>query len=81
MDPVDPQASSEAAQASCSDPSRRKRVRLVCADRRQLCWTMLDVERLVDEDHPVRAIWELVTRLDLSAFIDRIGWFCRKLEV
>jgi transposase len=34
---------------------------------------MLDVERLVDEDHPVRAIWELVGRLDLSAFLDRIG--------
>ena len=73
MDPVDPQASRETARASCSDPLRWKRVRLVCADRRQLCWTMLDVERLVDEDHPVRAIWELVTRLDLSAFVDRIG--------
>jgi transposase len=34
---------------------------------------MLDVERLVDEGHPVRAIWELVGRFDLSAFIDRIG--------
>jgi transposase len=34
---------------------------------------MLDVERLVDEDHPVRAIWELATRLDRSAFVDRIG--------
>jgi transposase len=42
-------------------------------DRRQLCWTMLDVERLVDEDHPARAIWELVGRLGLSAFVDRIG--------
>jgi hypothetical protein len=62
MDPVDPQASSETVQLPCSrsDPSRLKRVRLVCPDRRQLCWTMLDVERLVDEDHPVRAIWELL---------------------
>jgi transposase len=50
-----------------------KRVRLVCADRRQLCWTMLDVERLVDEDHPVRAIWELVGRLNLAAFASTIG--------
>ena len=73
MAPVDPQVSSETVQASCSDLSRRKRVRLVHVDRRQLCWTMLDVERLVDEDHPVRAIWELVGRLDLSAFVDRIG--------
>ena len=73
MAPVNPQVSSETVQASCSDLSRRKRVRLVHVDRRQLCWTMLDVERLVDEDHPVRAIWELVGRLDLSAFVDRIG--------
>lgn len=29
---------------------------------------MLDVERLVEEEHPVRAIWELVGQLDLSAF-------------
>jgi transposase len=75
MDPVDPRASSETVQASCSrsDPSRLKRVRLVHVDHRQLCWTMLDVERLVDEDHPARAIWELVGQLDLSAFADRIG--------
>ena len=60
-------------QSSCSrsDPLRLRRVRLVHVDRRQLIWTMLDVERLVDEDHPVRAIWELVGRLDLSAFVDR----------
>jgi transposase len=34
---------------------------------------MLDVERLVDEEHPVRAIWELVGQLDLSAFVAGIG--------
>lgn len=75
MNPVDPQSSSETAQTSCfrSDSPRLKCVRLVHVDRRQLCWTMLDVDRLVDEDHPVRAIWELVGRLDLSAFVNRIG--------
>ncbi|NKC22762.1 transposase [Ochrobactrum oryzae] len=34
---------------------------------------MLDVERLLEEDHPVRAIWELVGQLDLSAFAAGIG--------
>ncbi|MER8562691.1 transposase [Mesorhizobium sp. M0578] len=34
---------------------------------------MLDVEQLVEEDHPVRAIWELVDQLDLSAFAEEIG--------
>ena len=56
-----------------SDSSRIKQVRLVQPDRRQLSWTMLDVERLVDEDHPVRAIWELAGRLDLSCFSAAIG--------
>jgi transposase len=53
--------------------SRSRPVRLVRADRRQLYWEMLDVERLVEEDHPVRAIWELVGQLDLSAFAAGIG--------
>ncbi|MEP7456385.1 IS1182 family transposase [Phyllobacterium sp. SB3] len=53
--------------------SRSRPVRLVQADRRQLCWAMLDVERLVEEDHPVRAIWELVGQLNLSAFAAGIG--------
>jgi transposase len=56
-----------------STPSLSRPVRLVQADRRQLCWEMLDVERLVEEDHPVRAIWELVGQLDLSAFAAGIG--------
>ena len=56
-----------------SDSSQIKHVRLVQPDRRQLYWTMLDVERLVDEDHPVRAIWELAGRLDLSCFSAAIG--------
>jgi transposase len=34
---------------------------------------MLDVEWLVEEDHPARAIWELVGQLDLSAFAAGIG--------
>jgi transposase len=29
---------------------------------------MVEVDRLVEEDHPVRAIWAFVSRLDLSAF-------------
>jgi transposase len=29
---------------------------------------MVDVERLIEEDHPARAIWELVGKLDLSGY-------------
>jgi transposase len=37
-------------------------------DRNQLCWHAVDVEKLVEPDHLVRAIWELAGRLDLSRF-------------
>jgi transposase len=37
-------------------------------DRRQLVLRTVDVEKLIDEDHGVRAIWELIGRLDLSLY-------------
>ena len=37
-------------------------------NRNQLLWHAVDVERLVGPDHLVRAIWELVGRLDLSRY-------------
>ena len=41
-------------------------------NRKQLIWRTVDVERLVEEDHPVRAIWEMVGRLDLGRFCEDI---------
>jgi transposase len=37
-------------------------------DRSQLTWQMLDVERLIDAEHPARAIWAVVGRLELDRF-------------
>jgi transposase len=37
-------------------------------DRSQLTWQMLDVERLIEPEHPARAIWELVGRVKLEGF-------------
>ena len=37
-------------------------------DRGQLCWRRVDVERLIGEEHPARAIWEFVGKLDLSRY-------------
>jgi transposase len=58
------------ATASQSSPAPagagRRRVKPV--DRTQLSWQMLDVERLIEAEHPARAIWELVGRMDLSGF-------------
>src|SRR6202790_941465 len=37
-------------------------------NRQQMSWRAVDVERLIGEDHPARAIWTVVGRLDLSPF-------------
>jgi len=44
------------------------RPRVKPVDRSQLTWRMLDVERLIEEDHPARAVWELSGRLKLDGF-------------
>lgn len=46
------------------------RVRLV--NRDQYVMRNLDVEQLIAEDHAARAIWELVGRLELSAFYEKV---------
>ncbi len=44
------------------------RVRRKEINRQQLLLGPIEVEKLVDLDHPVRAIWELVGRLNLEPF-------------
>ena len=46
--------------------------RLKPINREQICLQVVDVERLVEQDHPVRAIWELVGGLNLSEFYEGI---------
>ena len=48
------------------------RVRLKPINRRQLILRPTDVETLIEEDHPARAIWQLVGRLDLSRYYEDI---------
>jgi len=47
--------------------------RLVTIDRRQLLLRTVDVEKLVDDDHCVRSIWQLVGRLDLRCYYQKIA--------
>jgi transposase len=47
--------------------------RLQAVNRQQMAWRAVDVEQLIAEDHPARAIWQLVGKLDLSAFYKGIG--------
>ncbi len=42
--------------------------RLKPVERNQLIWRTVDVERLVEEDHPARAIWAFVEQLNLEKF-------------
>jgi transposase len=49
-----------------------RRVRLKLVNREQMVLRPMDVERLVSEDHEVRAIWEFVGCLDLSRYDEDI---------
>jgi transposase len=50
--------------------SKQPLIRFV--NRQQMSWRVVDVERLIAEDHRARAIWALVGRLDLKGFYDAI---------
>jgi len=51
-----------------SQPQPSPQPRLQPINRNQLVLRTVDVEKLVEADHLVRAIWELVGRLDLSGY-------------
>src|SRR4029078_1482434 len=44
------------------------KARVKAIDRSQMTWQMLDVERLISQDYPARAIWDVVGRLKLEGF-------------
>lgn len=44
------------------------RARIKPVDRSQMMMRPVDVEGLIEEDHPARAIWEFVGKLDLSSY-------------
>ncbi len=46
--------------------------RLKAVDRNQLLMRTIDVEKLIEEDHAARAIWEFVGQLDLSRYIEQV---------
>jgi transposase len=58
--------------AASGQGENRRAVRCKPVNRQQLLFRSVDVEKLVEEDHPVRAIWELVEERDLSSFYAKI---------
>ena len=49
-------------------PARREEARVLKPNRQQLQWVPHDLDAVVAEDHPTRAIWGMLENLDLSAF-------------
>ncbi len=49
-------------------PTRREEVRVRKPNRQQLQWLPHDLDAVLAEDHPARAIWGMLENLDLSAF-------------
>ena len=58
----------EATGAGASRQAARGRPRVKRVERGQMALRVVDVAHLIEEDHPARAIWEFVGRLDLSAY-------------
>jgi transposase len=56
------------AQAKDKSEASIGKPRYEVIDREQLCWRQIDIERLIGADHPARAVWEFIGRLDLSAY-------------
>ena len=53
-----------------ADLNAAKRTKAI--DRNQCFWGAIDVDKLVEQDHAVRGIWEMVGRLDLSRMSEKI---------
>ncbi len=56
-----------------SESSDIRRPRLSSIDRSQLVLRTVDVEKLIDEGHSARSIWEMIGRLDLTLYLSRIA--------
>src|ERR1700730_3735057 len=51
----------------------RPRPRLSSIDRSQLVFRTVDVERMIDDDHSARSIWETIGQLNLSLYDAKIA--------
>jgi hypothetical protein len=50
----------------------RQTPRLRVVDRTQLLLRPVIFEQLIAEDHPARAVWEFVGRLDLTRYAEQV---------
>lgn len=54
------------------EPTRPEHARVVRPVRSQIEWAPRDLDAAIAEEHPVRAIWGFLERLDLSSFYESI---------
>jgi hypothetical protein len=59
------------AKPTSADPKRGARLRE--ANRAQLAWGRIDLDSQLPEDHPARAIYAFIERMDLAALYTPIG--------
>jgi len=67
----------EESVANKAEETRGAKPRYEAINREQLCWRVVDVERLIGEEHPARAIWEFVGQLDMR---NRISLFLTEMD-
>lgn len=46
----------------------KPQIKQILVHRQQLCWTELDLDHLIGEQHAARVIWEIVDRVEVSQF-------------
>lgn len=66
-----PPATTPVARPGPTDPKQGARLRQ--PERAQIAWGRIDLDAMLPEDHPARAIWAVVDRLDLSALYAQIA--------
>ncbi len=66
-----PPVTAPAGRPAPVDPKQGARLRQ--AERAQIAWGRIDLDAMLPEDHPARAIWAVVERLDLSALYAQIA--------
>jgi transposase len=51
----------------------KAKIKHIVVNREQLCWTALDLDHLIEENHAARAIWEMVERVDVLKFEEAVA--------
>lgn len=54
-------------------PSPARKIKYIPVDRKQLCYTNVDIDQLIGQDHVARAILAMVERTDLELFEEKVA--------